>query len=76
VDLGAVVILLISLGTRGSATLLQFQGAGYKAALTAAQGLRRFKERPWAVSYKGNCLDHRLTDGFALASALIETFAL
>jgi hypothetical protein len=35
VELGAVT---------GSATLLQFGGAGRKLALTATRGLRRFKE--------------------------------
>jgi hypothetical protein len=31
-------------GVTGSATLLQFRGAGRKLALTAAGGLRRFKK--------------------------------
>jgi hypothetical protein len=35
----------VELGTvTGSATLLQFGGAGRKLALTATKGLRRFKE--------------------------------
>jgi hypothetical protein len=35
----------VELGTvTGSATLLQFRGAGRKLALTATRGLRRFKE--------------------------------
>jgi len=44
VGLRAVVILLISLVIRGSATLLQFQGASWNLILTAARGLWRFKE--------------------------------
>ena len=35
----------VELGTvTGSTTLLQFGGAGWKLALTATRGLRRFKE--------------------------------
>jgi len=48
--LGAVVILSIGSVVRGSATLSQFRGAGRKLALTAAGGLRGFKEWAQAVS--------------------------
>ena len=43
-DLGAIVILSIRPGMRGSPTLWPFRGAGHKLALTVARGLRRFKE--------------------------------
>ena len=44
VELGTTMILSIGLGVTGSATLFQFQGAGWKLALTAARGLQRLKE--------------------------------
>ena len=61
-ELEAVAILSVGPAMRGSATLMQFRGAGHKLALTAVQ---RFKEWPQAVSYRGNCSNHGLTDGFA-----------
>jgi hypothetical protein len=68
------VVLSIGSPVRGSTSLLQFRGRGYKLALTGAGGLRKFKEWLQAASHKGNSWDDGLTD--RLTSEVIRALCL